>query len=113
MPSEKLYREFQNLERKIQLVLSENSRLKEDLSQVRNENGMLKDRDVDRPSEFLALVTLPIEVSRSVMTILTDFIQLRVDHSSAETQSVEAQTKQLEALELLKDAVEAQSSSIE
>ena len=43
MPSEKLYREFQNLERKIQLVLSENSRLKEDLTQIKNENGILKE----------------------------------------------------------------------
>ncbi len=43
MPSEKLYREFQNLERKIQIVLSENSRLKEDLTQAMNENGILKE----------------------------------------------------------------------
>lgn len=44
MPSEKLYREFQNLERQIQLVLSENKRLKDELSSTRDENGMLKEK---------------------------------------------------------------------
>ncbi|MEQ9466279.1 MAG: hypothetical protein RLN88_02650 [Ekhidna sp.] len=44
MPSEKLYREFQNLERKIQLVLSENKRLKDELKHSREENGILKEK---------------------------------------------------------------------
>lgn len=44
MPSEKLYREFQNLERKIQLVLTENKRLKDELNHTREENGSLKER---------------------------------------------------------------------
>lgn len=42
MPSEKLYREFQNLERKIQLVLNENKRLKDELDLSNEENGSLK-----------------------------------------------------------------------
>lgn len=41
MPSETLYRELQNLERKIQLVLNENKRLKDELSQSRLENQTL------------------------------------------------------------------------
>lgn len=44
MPSEKLYREFQNLERKIQLVLTENKRLKDELNETREENGNLKEK---------------------------------------------------------------------
>ena len=44
MPSEKLYREFQNLERKIQLVLSENKRLKDELDNTKEENGTLKEK---------------------------------------------------------------------
>ena len=44
MPSEKLYREFQNLERKIQLVLNENKRLKDELAQSESENQILKSR---------------------------------------------------------------------
>ncbi len=42
MPSEKLYREFQSLERKIQLLLNENRRLQGALSQSESENQILK-----------------------------------------------------------------------
>jgi len=44
MPGEKLYREFQNLERKIQLVLSENKHLKDELNIARQENSTLKEK---------------------------------------------------------------------
>ncbi|WP_144017431.1 hypothetical protein [Ekhidna lutea] len=44
MPSEKLYREFQNLERKIQLVINENKQLKDELTSARKENGNLKEK---------------------------------------------------------------------
>lgn len=43
MPNERLYREFQNLERKIQMVLAENRRLKEDLSKSNEENVNLRE----------------------------------------------------------------------
>ena len=42
MPSEKLYREFQNLERKIQLLVNENKRLQDELSQSESDNQILK-----------------------------------------------------------------------
>ena len=44
MPSEKLYREFQDLERKVHLLLSENKRLKEELTQSQSENQILQSR---------------------------------------------------------------------
>ena len=44
MPNEKLYREILNLERKIQLVLNENRKLKEELIQSKEENGSLKSK---------------------------------------------------------------------
>lgn len=44
MPSEKLYREFQDLERKIHLLLSENKRLKEELTQSKSENQILSSK---------------------------------------------------------------------
>lgn len=43
MQNEKLYREFQNLERKIQLLLNENKNLKDELAQSKNENQMLEE----------------------------------------------------------------------
>ncbi len=42
MPSEELYRGIQNLERKIQLVLSENKKLKDDLTRVKDESDSLR-----------------------------------------------------------------------
>ncbi len=44
MPSEKLYREFQNLERKIQLLVNENKRLRDELSQSESQNHILKSK---------------------------------------------------------------------
>lgn len=44
MPSEKLYREFQNLERKIQLLVGENQRLKDELLQSESDNQILKSK---------------------------------------------------------------------
>ncbi len=44
MPSEKLYREFQSLERKIQLLVNENKRLKDELSHSVSENQILKSK---------------------------------------------------------------------
>lgn len=44
MPSETLYRELQNLERKIQLVLNENKRLKDELSRSKFENKSLNEQ---------------------------------------------------------------------
>ena len=44
MPSEKLYREFQNLERKIQLLVNENKRLQDELSQSETDNQVLKSK---------------------------------------------------------------------
>ena len=44
MQNEQLYREIQNLERKIQLILSDNRKLREDLSHVKTENESLKSK---------------------------------------------------------------------
>lgn len=44
MPSEKLYREFQNLERKIQLLVNENRRLQDELKQSESETQILKSK---------------------------------------------------------------------
>jgi len=44
MPSEKLYREFQSLERKIQLLVNENKRLRDELSQSESDNQILKSK---------------------------------------------------------------------
>ena len=44
MPSEKLYQEFQDLERKIHWLLVENKQLKDELTQSQSENQILQSR---------------------------------------------------------------------
>lgn len=44
MPSERLYREFQTLERQIQLVINENKRLADELKLAKEDNSRLKDK---------------------------------------------------------------------
>lgn len=73
------------------------------------ENGMLKTYDVNRPSELLALVKLPVDMARGIMSILTDFISLRVDYSSKETALAQAEKDRLEAITALQNAIKAQS----
>lgn len=44
MPNDTLYREFERLERKIQLILNENKQLKERLAHSHVQNAQLKDK---------------------------------------------------------------------
>ncbi|MEM6735346.1 MAG: hypothetical protein AAGC64_11505 [Bacteroidota bacterium] len=52
MPSEKLYREFQNLERKVQLLVNENKRLREELSQSESKNHILRSKMEDQQAHL-------------------------------------------------------------
>jgi hypothetical protein len=65
MPSETLYRELQNLERKIQLVLNENKRLKDDLSQSKFENRSLIEQ-IDSQKTNLSHVQNQMKVNKIV-----------------------------------------------
>ena len=69
MPSEKLYREFQNLERKIQLVLSENRRLKDELSQSESENQILKSK-LDNQQVNLSTFQNQVKMSKIVNNMM-------------------------------------------
>lgn len=44
MPNDTLYREFEQLERKIHMILNENKRLKEKLAHSETQNGVLKEK---------------------------------------------------------------------
>ncbi len=65
MPSETLYRELQNLERKIQLVLNENKRLKDEISQSKFENQRLNDQ-IESQSANLSNVQNQMKVNKIV-----------------------------------------------
>lgn len=65
MPKEEIYREIQNLERKIQLILNENAKLKQDLWQTKNENHHLKSK-VESQTTNLASFQNQMKISKLV-----------------------------------------------
>lgn len=64
-------------------------------------DGMLVSSEVDKPSELLSLAKLPVDMARGVMTVLTDFIQLRVDYTGK--QAALAQGETAEAITVVED----------
>lgn len=71
MPNEQLYREIQNLERKIQLVLNENKKLKGDLSQAKSENHELKTR-IESQSTNLTSFQNQVKISKLVNNMVVE-----------------------------------------
>lgn len=71
MPSEKLYREFQNLERKIQLIINENKRLKDELTQSMKDNQILKTK-LDSQEANLSSFQNQMKMSKIVNNMIVE-----------------------------------------
>lgn len=54
-------------------------------------DGMPTELNIDRPSEFLSLSALPLEVLKAMISVPAS-IKLRVDHDSQTTALVQGQT---------------------
>lgn len=80
---------------------------------VEFENGMLVSHDMTRPSEMLELATLPIKVANAMMSVVTNFVKLRVDHVSQQTALSEGELAYLEALKDLSEAKSKQNDDSE
>jgi hypothetical protein len=66
-------------------------------------DGLLTEVSIDRPSTALAIVSLPIDILKALISIPAEIVKLRVDYSTQQTAEVTQQTKLLEAqLALLK-----------
>ena len=81
MPSEKLYREFQNLERKIQLLVNENKRLRDELVQSESDNQILKDK-MDNQQAHLSSFQDQMKMSKLVDNMVVkgkDSAQLKAE----------------------------------
>jgi hypothetical protein len=74
---------------------------------VQFENGMLTSHEIHRPSEMLELASLPIKVARAMLSVVTDLVKLRVDHTSQQTALTTGEVALLKAIEDLKDTQEA------
>jgi hypothetical protein len=65
-------------------------------------DGMLLDHQIDRPSQMAAIVRLPVDLLKAVLSVPAEIIKLRVDYQSESASLVEARTKLLKAqLDLL------------
>lgn len=70
MPQEKLYREFQQLERKIQLILNENIQLKEKLHHSEYQNQVLNGK-IEEQGQHLDNFRNQVKMSKIVNGITT------------------------------------------
>ena len=71
MANTQLYRELQNLERKIHVLLSENAKLKEDVDRLGLENEGLKNQMEDQ-SKNLAGVQNELKINKLVNNIVAE-----------------------------------------
>ena len=61
------------------------------------QNGVVTGWEYERGSEILEIVRLPVEIARSIVSIPTDLIQLRINQSSADNNLLVAQQLQIES----------------
>lgn len=67
--------------------------LVEKLSVLEFENGILQKVNTTKPSEALAIATLPVEVLKAVVSIPAELVQFKIDTTDDEQKLVDAQKK--------------------
>lgn len=75
-------------------------------------NGMLTRRDIERPSEVLGCLRVPLEILEAIISLPTEILQLKVDYSSKEEELLEQQKATIDALNTLKE-VQGSSGKVE
>jgi len=68
------------------------------------ENGIPIKQEIDRPSEVVGCLDIPLNIVRSIVRLPTELIQLRVNYDTKQEELVKAQTKLIEALKAKRDA---------
>jgi hypothetical protein len=74
------------------------------------QDGMLTGTKVDKPSEFLAAISLPVDIAKAIVAIPADLLKIRVEEVKAQSGLTEAEANLLkQQLELIKqqNALEA------
>lgn len=72
-------------------------------------DGMLIKRKVEAPSEALGVAQIPPRILKEIASLPTDLIQLKIDTTGKQTELLQAQKLQLDALKALIDAQTAPS----
>ena len=72
---------------------------------VQFENGFLTSAKINKPSELLAGVSLPVDIIKSVASIPAEIIQLKINYNSQQQALLEAEKTRFESLKAFNDAV--------
>jgi hypothetical protein len=69
------------------------------------DKGNPKEFSTSRASEIAALLKIPVNVAKALISVPTEFIKLRIDYSSEDTKLLKAQIDRLQAAQDLKDKI--------
>ncbi|OLN27023.1 hypothetical protein DVDV_2323 [Desulfovibrio sp. DV] len=72
---------------------------------VQFENGFLTSAKINKPSELLAGVSLPVDIIKSIASIPAEIIQLKINYNSQQQALLEAEKTKFESLKAFNDAV--------
>jgi hypothetical protein len=65
------------------------------------ENGLVKTHKTEKPSEALAIASLPLDIIRAVFQTTAELIQLKIDTSGKETALANAKVAEIDAKKAL------------
>lgn len=71
--------------------------LVEKITVIDFENGMLKQVDIQKPSEALAIASLPVEILKAIVAIPAELIQLKIDTTDRDQKLIDAQKNLIES----------------
>jgi hypothetical protein len=78
------------------------SRFVKTVHDVEFTNGMLTSWHLNRPSEGLELIKIPVKMAKAIVSVPAEIIQLRVNLATEESNLIESQQTQIKALEALR-----------
>lgn len=67
------------------------------------DNGVLTDVELNKPSQTLAFIDIPLAVVKAILALPTELIQLKIDYSNKDKALLDAQKGELEARQALLD----------
>lgn len=72
------------------------------VTHIRFENGLLQSFTLDKPSEALAAVSIPVEIGKAIVSVPAELLQIRIDQSAKDKSRLDVERKRLEAEEALR-----------
>lgn len=76
------------------------------------DNGILTSFSITKPSQILAGLNIPLDILKSVATLPTELIQLKIDYSTAKTSLIQQKTAEIEAKQKLVEALQKERDQL-